>query len=485
MDVANSIAPVATKPGTIGKPTAPHAADPENAPGDPFVALLTGLLAPAQGIATAPPAEGSDAAETANPPFTGNTHGNSTPFTSDLLQATAAGVTGGKLPEGGLGDANQATRAPSAQPAPNPLTPGAPPSPAAPAQPTAQDPADRDWLGTTQGLKLPTATAVSPDTLAAPRSRLSNTTPTVAAADPAKTDQPTGARPLTSTPSPLTATATATAAPTSASEPAKSVPAAPLAHPIPASVGLTPSASPVASAAASDHAGIPATPLPVAPAQNPTEALRPTFGKRSVAAQAQIAHASKLPGLKATTTTRATTTTATTVLTDNAAPTDSATSVSNPRATTSTHAAPLPTLALQRADAPAQLGAQVNWMVQRSLQHATIQLDPVELGPIQIKLSMTGTDQLQIQFLAHHAQTRETLEQHLPRLRETLAENGFGSVDVDVSGQQNPQRQHAAERESPWRTPGAAETAGNDDAQRLGTPAAWRHGGRERIDLFA
>ncbi len=78
-----------------------------------------------------------------------------------------------------------------------------------------------------------------------------------------------------------------------------------------------------------------------------------------------------------------------------------------------------------------ELGTRVNWLVKQNISVAEIRLNPPELGPIAIKIAVDGGD-TQIHFVAQHAQSRELLEQASFRLRESLMESGFSSVNVDV-----------------------------------------------------
>ncbi|MBI2380939.1 MAG: flagellar hook-length control protein FliK [Gammaproteobacteria bacterium] len=86
--------------------------------------------------------------------------------------------------------------------------------------------------------------------------------------------------------------------------------------------------------------------------------------------------------------------------------------------------------------------SQIVRMARQDMQQAQIQLDPVELGPIDIQLSMSGGE-LSVAFQAQHAATREALEQSLPRLREMLGEAGMQLGNVDVNGQSDRGQQRA------------------------------------------
>ncbi|WP_305857472.1 flagellar hook-length control protein FliK [Balneatrix alpica] len=78
-----------------------------------------------------------------------------------------------------------------------------------------------------------------------------------------------------------------------------------------------------------------------------------------------------------------------------------------------------------------QLQERVAWMSKNGLQQAEIQLDPPELGSLQIRIQIHN-DQASIIFQSPSAQVREALEQHMLRLREGLQGQGvdLGSVDV-------------------------------------------------------
>jgi flagellar hook-length control protein FliK len=78
------------------------------------------------------------------------------------------------------------------------------------------------------------------------------------------------------------------------------------------------------------------------------------------------------------------------------------------------------------------MGERVVWMVRQNVTQAQIQLNPRELGPIEIRVSL-NQEQASVNFTAHHATTREALEAAIPRLRDMLGEQGFNLVQADVS----------------------------------------------------
>ena len=79
----------------------------------------------------------------------------------------------------------------------------------------------------------------------------------------------------------------------------------------------------------------------------------------------------------------------------------------------------------------------------QNLRVVNIQLDPPELGALQIRLQISGPDQqLSASFTSPHAAVRDALEQQLPRLREMLAEQGIELGESSVSDQGGDNRQN-------------------------------------------
>ncbi|MFB2773830.1 flagellar hook-length control protein FliK [Shewanella xiamenensis] len=84
---------------------------------------------------------------------------------------------------------------------------------------------------------------------------------------------------------------------------------------------------------------------------------------------------------------------------------------------------------------------QLVTMVSQGIQQAEIRLDPPELGHMIVKIQVHG-DQTQVQFHVAQAQTRDVVEQAIPRLRELLQEQGMQLADSHVSqGDQGQRRE--------------------------------------------
>ncbi|MDH4553586.1 flagellar hook-length control protein FliK [Pseudomonas sp. BN417] len=77
---------------------------------------------------------------------------------------------------------------------------------------------------------------------------------------------------------------------------------------------------------------------------------------------------------------------------------------------------------------------RVMWLSSQNLKSAEIQLDPQELGRLEVRVHMTQ-DQTQVTFASPHANVRDALEGQMHRLRELFAQQGMNQLDVNVSDQ--------------------------------------------------
>lgn len=76
---------------------------------------------------------------------------------------------------------------------------------------------------------------------------------------------------------------------------------------------------------------------------------------------------------------------------------------------------------------------RVMWLSSQNLKSAEIQLDPAELGRMEVRIDMTK-EQTQVTFLSPHAGVRDALEGQMQRLRDMFAQQGM-TMDVNVSDQ--------------------------------------------------
>lgn len=76
--------------------------------------------------------------------------------------------------------------------------------------------------------------------------------------------------------------------------------------------------------------------------------------------------------------------------------------------------------------------ARVSLLVRAGESTASLQLTPVDLGPVEVKVTVKDS-QATIHFGAAQADTRALIEASLPKLRELLASQGFNLMDASVS----------------------------------------------------
>jgi flagellar hook-length control protein FliK len=94
-----------------------------------------------------------------------------------------------------------------------------------------------------------------------------------------------------------------------------------------------------------------------------------------------------------------------------------------------------------------QVGQKVVYMVGSEEQTASLTLNPPDLGPLQVVLSVTN-DQASVSFSAKQEEVRQALENALPRLREMMSESGItlGNATVNAGMPDGRQAQEQAAR---------------------------------------
>lgn len=127
-----------------------------------------------------------------------------------------------------------------------------------------------------------------------------------------------------------------------------------------------------------------------------------------------------------------------------------------------------------------QLGQKVVWMAAGGDQSATLTLNPPDLGPVQVVLTVTN-DQADAAFMSAQPEVRQALEAAMPRLREMMSEAGiaFGSATVSAG---TPEQQHNGERAASGERRGNGQGGGISGGEIAIAPAA---GGRSRPSLSA
>lgn len=90
------------------------------------------------------------------------------------------------------------------------------------------------------------------------------------------------------------------------------------------------------------------------------------------------------------------------------------------------------------------MGDRIMWMMGKGVQGASIRINPPELGPIHVQISVKN-DQTNVHMLVQHGVVKEALEAAMPRLREMLGESNLQLVNVDVSHRESPDQSSSSE----------------------------------------
>ncbi|MDQ3200582.1 MAG: flagellar hook-length control protein FliK [Pseudomonadota bacterium] len=115
---------------------------------------------------------------------------------------------------------------------------------------------------------------------------------------------------------------------------------------------------------------------------------------------------------------------------------------------------------------------RVMYLSSVNLKAADIQLQPAELGRLDIRVNMVPDQQTQVTFMSAHPSVREALDSQMHRLRDMFAQQGMGQVDVNVSDQSrgSQQGQEQAQQSQSGRTSASGGRLDSMDDEPL--PAA-------------
>ncbi|HEY0064637.1 MAG TPA: flagellar hook-length control protein FliK [Telluria sp.] len=133
-----------------------------------------------------------------------------------------------------------------------------------------------------------------------------------------------------------------------------------------------------------------------------------------------------------------------------------------------------------------QVGQKIVWMVAGKEQSASLTLNPPDMGPMQVVLSVNN-DQATVTFSAAQPEVRQALEDALPKLREMMSESGIALGNASVNDGAAQQQAQADAREAA--RSGARQGGGNgiSSSGETTVTAAPRRGGSlpGLVDTFA
>lgn len=115
------------------------------------------------------------------------------------------------------------------------------------------------------------------------------------------------------------------------------------------------------------------------------------------------------------------------------------------------------------------LGERVLWCVNRNSSTAQLSLNPPDLGPLEIRISL-DQDRAHVLFVSPHETVREAISAAVPRLQDMLGEAGIQLLDVGIERHASGRQPQAFLPPAPHGTGASEESAA--DVTGLGTRMA-------------
>lgn len=115
---------------------------------------------------------------------------------------------------------------------------------------------------------------------------------------------------------------------------------------------------------------------------------------------------------------------------------------------------------------------RVMYLSSANLKSADIQLQPAELGRLDIRVNVAADQSTQVNFVSGHAAVREALDSQMHRLRDMLAQQGMGQVDVNVSDQSRSWQGQGQEQQTQQRSQASGGRLDDDTPLAAPEPVA-------------
>lgn len=133
---------------------------------------------------------------------------------------------------------------------------------------------------------------------------------------------------------------------------------------------------------------------------------------------------------------------------------------------------------------PEEFSQKINWISTQQNQTAELHLNPPDLGPMSVTISISD-NQATAQFSSPHSSVREAIENALPKLRESMADNGITLGNTTVSDQ--TPRDSGANNFMNQRNGGRAETENisSTESASIAVPEATTRRHTGMVDTFA
>lgn len=130
-----------------------------------------------------------------------------------------------------------------------------------------------------------------------------------------------------------------------------------------------------------------------------------------------------------------------------------------------------------------ELGDRLAWVASSRLSAATLQMNPAQLGPIEVRIVLNG-DQANVSFAAVQPQTRDAIQQALPTLASSFSAQGLSLGQTSV-GSENPQQGGNGSGNGGGSAPGGTLRSGAEGIDALDGASGVTRGGQGLVDTFA
>jgi flagellar hook-length control protein FliK len=119
-----------------------------------------------------------------------------------------------------------------------------------------------------------------------------------------------------------------------------------------------------------------------------------------------------------------------------------------------------------------ELGQRLLTLTGQGVREVRLQLHPEHLGPLEVRITLHDS-QVGLWFAAQHAETRDALEQSLPRLREMFSQGGLTMGDATFAQHHHERGERAAtSSESAWDPPVPSSAAQSSEPVRAPVSAS-------------
>lgn len=96
------------------------------------------------------------------------------------------------------------------------------------------------------------------------------------------------------------------------------------------------------------------------------------------------------------------------------------------------------------------LGGRLTWMVGNNVRQADIHLNPQNMGPMKVSVSVGADQTVNIQMVVTHASTKEAVDAALPRLREMFEQQGLNLGNVDITDNHSHKNYQKRQEQQPY-----------------------------------